>query len=87
MSGDIEKTIKDLEKYISFSSKSDNFSDLGQWALHKATADKIQILLTDYRKLQKENEKRGNSLRIIRNSLIELRDLLNRKEGLIKYER
>lgn len=56
MKENIERNIKDLRNYISFSSKSCNFSDDEDWKFCKETADKIQHILSAYEKLQKENE-------------------------------
>lgn len=52
----IEEDIKDLRNYISFSSKSANFSNETEWQFYKETADKVQHILSAYEKLQKENE-------------------------------
>lgn len=54
MDYDIEKDIKDLENYISFSRKHENFSNDTEWNFHKETANKIEHILLDYKKLQEE---------------------------------
>ena len=53
----IEEDIKDIEKYISFTSKRENFSHDTDWNWNKDLANKIEHILSDYKRVLKENEK------------------------------
>ena len=51
-----EEDIKDIEKYISFTSKRENFSHDTDWNWNKDLANKIEHILSDYKRVLKENE-------------------------------
>lgn len=55
-----EEDIKDIEKYISFTSKRENFSHDVDWNWNKDLANKIEHILLDYKRLLKENEELKN---------------------------
>ena len=52
----IEEDIKDIEKYISYTSKRENFSHDTDWNWNKDLANKIEHILSDYKRVLKENE-------------------------------
>ena len=52
----IEEDIKDIEKYISFTSKRENFSHDTDWNWNKDLANKIEHILSDYKRALKINE-------------------------------
>lgn len=52
----IEEDIKDIEKYISFTSKRENFSHDTDWNWNKDLANKIEHILSDYKRVLKINE-------------------------------
>ena len=56
MENSIEEDIKDIKKYISFTSKRENFSHDTDWNWNKDLANKIEHILSDYKKVLKENE-------------------------------
>lgn len=51
-----EEDIKDIEKYISFTSKRENFSHDTDWNWNKDLANKIEHILSVYKRVLKENE-------------------------------
>lgn len=51
-----EEDIKDIEKYISFTSKRENFSHDTDWNWNKDLANKIEHILSDYKRVLKENK-------------------------------
>ena len=53
----IEKDIKDIKKYISFTSKRENFSHDTDWNWNKDLANKIEHILSDYKRVLQLNEK------------------------------
>ena len=57
MENSIEEDIKDIKKYISFTSKRENFSHDTDWNWNKDLANKIEHILSDYKRVLKENEK------------------------------
>ena len=66
----IEEDIKDIEKYISFTSKRENFSHDTDWNWNKDLANKIEHVLSDYKRvlemnkiLLKENEQLKNDIK------------------------
>lgn len=65
----IEEDIKDIEKYISFTSKRENFSHDTDWNWNKDLANKIEHILSDYKRVLKENEElkqdRNNNYQMI----------------------
>lgn len=60
MENSIEEDIKDIEKYISFTSKRENFSHDTDWNWNKDLANKIEHILSDYKRVLKENEELKN---------------------------
>lgn len=58
----IEEDIKDIKKYISFTSKRENFSHDTDWNWNKDLANKIEHVLSDYKRLLKENEEYSKQL-------------------------
>ena len=52
----IEEDIKDIKKYISFTSKRENFSHDTDWNWNKDLANKIEHILSDYKRVLKINE-------------------------------
>ena len=58
----IEEDIKDIEKYISFTSKRENFSHDTDWNWNKDLANKIEHILSDYKRVLQENEYMHNEL-------------------------
>lgn len=52
----IEEDIKDIEKYISFTSKRENFSHDTDWNWNKDLANKIEHILSDYKRVLEMNE-------------------------------
>lgn len=56
----IKEDIKDIEKYISFTSKRENFSHDTDWNWNKDLANKIEHILSDYKRVLKENEELKN---------------------------
>lgn len=52
----IEEDIKDIKKYISFTSKRENFSHDTDWNWNKDLANKIEHILSDYKRTLEENE-------------------------------
>ena len=53
----MEEDIKDIKKYISFTSKRENFSHDTDWNWNKDLANKIEHILSDYKRVLQENEK------------------------------
>ena len=49
----IEEEIKDIKKYISFTSKRENFSHDTDWNWNKDLANKIEHILSDYKRVLK----------------------------------
>ena len=62
MENSIEEDIKDIEKYISFTSKRENFSHDTDWNWNKDLANKIEHILSDYKRVLKENEQLKNDI-------------------------
>lgn len=58
-----EEDIKDIEKYISFTSKRENFSHDTDWNWNKDLANKIEHILSDYKRVLKENEELKERIR------------------------
>ena len=58
----IEEEIKDIKKYISFTSKRENFSHDTDWNWNKDLANKIEHILSDYKRVLKENEQLKNDI-------------------------
>ena len=84
----IKEDIKDIEKYISFTSKRENFSHDTDWNWNKDLANKIEHILSDYKRVLKINEvllKENEELKFKERSRImgkygdtEIHDLINR---------
>ena len=78
----IEEDIKDIEKYISFTSKRENFSHDTDWNWNKDLANKIEHILSDYKRVLKENEEllqeKINNQKII---ALAQNDMLNYQAG------
>ena len=53
----IKEDIKDIGKYISFTSKRENFSHDTDWNWNKDLANKIENILSDYKRVLQLNEK------------------------------
>ena len=51
-----EEDIKDIEKYISFTSKRENFSHDTDWNWNKDLANKMEHILSDYKRVLEMNE-------------------------------
>lgn len=74
MENSTEEDIKDIEKYISFTSKRENFSHDTDWNWNKDLANKIEHILSDYKRVLKENEELKNqeaTARIINKLLVQ----------------
>ena len=56
MENSIEEDIKDIKKYISFTSKRENFSHDTDWNWNKDLANKIEHILSDYKRVLEMNE-------------------------------
>lgn len=82
MKNSIEEDIKDIEKYISFTSKRENFSHDTDWNWNKDLANKIEHILSDYKRVLKENEElkqdRNNNYQMI---VLAQNDMLNYQAG------
>lgn len=52
----IEEDIKDIKKYISFTSKRENFSHDTDWNWNKDLANKIEHILSEYKRVLEKNE-------------------------------
>ena len=48
----MEENLKDLQKYISFANKSENFSYNSDWQWHKELATEIENLIKGYKELE-----------------------------------
>ena len=59
---DVELTIKNLQKYITFASKSKNFSCDKDFEIHKYLAHEVQTLLIAYEELDRKNKSLGKKL-------------------------
>lgn len=79
----IEEDIKDIEKYISFTSKRENFSHDTDWNWNKDLANKIEHVLSDYKRVLKENEHKTEK---IENQKAELAILNEKQKDLNKLQ-
>lgn len=52
----MEEDIKDIEKYIIFARESENFRDDVDWNWNKDLANKIEHILSDYKRVLEMNE-------------------------------
>lgn len=89
----IEEDIKDIEKYISFTSKRENFSHDTDWNWNKDLANKIEHILSDYKRVLKENEEiriKNNAIKreseAYAEHMIRLDNELNLEKEKSKYE-
>ena len=62
MENSIEEDIKDIKKYISFTSKRENFSHDADWNWNKDLANKIEHILSAYKRVLKELEEKTTIL-------------------------
>ena len=69
MENSIEEDIKDIEKYISFTSKRENFSHDTDWNWNKDLANKIEHILSDYKRVLKENEQLSTEVNSLKKKL------------------
>ena len=53
----IEESVENLKKYISFSEKECNFPSIWDWNWHMDLANDIETLLTAYEKEKEKNSK------------------------------
>jgi len=74
----IEEDIKDIEKYISFTSKRENFSHDTDWNWNKDLANKIEHILSDYKIVLKENELLRQQNISYKNNINELKKVRNK---------
>ena len=74
MENSIEEDIKDIEKYISFTSKRENFSHDTDWNWNKDLANKIEHILSDYKRVLKENEHKTEKIENQKSELAILND-------------
>ena len=80
MKNSIEEDIKDIEKYISFTSKRENFSHDTDWNWNKDLANKIEHILSDYKRLLNENEYKTEKIKNQKNEIT----ILNYKQLNLK---
>ena len=59
-----------MEKYISFTSKRENFSHDTDWNWNKDLANKIEHILSDYKRVLKENEKKDELIERMKKYLL-----------------
>lgn len=85
MENSIEEDIKDIERYISFTSERQNFSHDTDWNWNKDLANKIEHILSDYKRVLKENEEYYKQLDLdyTENNFISKQIV---KDNLIKYQ-
>ncbi len=74
----IKEDIKDIEKYISFTSKRENFSHDTDWNWNKDLANKIEHILSDYKRVLKENELLRQQNISYKNNIHELKKVRNK---------
>ncbi len=70
----IEEDIKDIKIYISFTSNRQNFSHDTDWNWNKDLANKIEHILSDYKRVLKENENKAEKIENQKNELAILND-------------
>ena len=86
MENSIEEDIKDIEKYISFTSKRENFSYDTDWNCNKDLANKIKHILSDYKRVLKENEKYKRLTKMNLKNAEEFKDNMCDHRCLLKSE-
>lgn len=74
MENNIEEDIKDIEKYISFTSKRENFSHDTDWNWNKDLANKIEHVLSDYKRVLKENEQLSTEVNSLKEDMSNMYD-------------
>lgn len=74
MENNIEEDIKDIEKYISFTSKRENFSHDTDWNWNKDLANKIEHVLSDYKRVLKENEQLSTEVNSLKKDMSNMYD-------------
>lgn len=79
----IEEDINDIKKYISFTSKRENFSHDTDWNWNKDLANKIEHVLSDYKRVLKENEHKTEK---IENQKAELAILNEKRKDFNKLQ-
>ena len=67
----IKEDIKDIGKYISFTSKRENFSHDTDWNWNKDLANKIEHILSDYKRVLKINEVLLKENKELKNKIME----------------
>ena len=77
MKNSIEEDIKDIEKYISFTSKRENFSHDTDWNWNKDLANKIEHILSDYKRVLKENEQLRTEVNSLKEDNERYQELVN----------
>lgn len=82
----IEEDINDIKKYISFTSKRENFSHDTDWNWNKDLANKIEHVLSDYKRVLKENEEYSKQLDLdyVDKNYIPIQKVKDEKEKLDK---
>ncbi len=86
----IKEDIKDIEKYISFTSKRENFSHDTDWNWNKDLANKIEHILSDYKRVLKENEELKETYKSekkMKNEYVKLYQDLLLKENVIPIQK
>lgn len=92
----IEEDIKDIKKYISFTSKRENFSHDTDWNWNKDLANKIEHILSAYKRVLKENEELKEKIReqtllispyYVKENYIPIQKIKDKIEELIKEGR
>lgn len=80
-----EEIIKDLEKYISFANKNENFSHDTDWKWHQELASYIESLLKAYKQDEEVIDEMAETLTCL--PLNENIDIFYRKEEVKEYFR
>ena len=86
----IEEDIKDIKIYISFTSNRQNFSHDTDWNWNKDLANKIEHILSDYKRVLKENEElieTYKSEKKMKNEYVKLYQVLLLKENVIPVQK
>ena len=79
----IEEDIKDIEKYISFTSKRENFSHDTDWNWNKDLANKIEHILSAYQEVLKEANRYKNMYKAEHKIHLVRNEQLDRKENAV----
>lgn len=86
MDNDLEEDIKDIEKYINFTSKRENFRHDTDWYWSKDLASKIEHILSDYKKLQEEFRQVDHECDRLEKKEVELEKEIAKLKELMKYK-